>query len=254
MADLTLNDEELLRYSRQIMLPKFDVTGQLALKKSTVLIVGIGGLGCPVALYLAGAGIGHLILVDDDEVEISNLPRQIAHTENRLGEKKVDSAQQQIQALNSTTKITTHASRLSDSELSDLLTQVDIVADCTDNFSTRQQINRLCLKSRTPLVSGAAIRMEGQITVFDARDNQSPCYHCLYSADVEQELTCSQNGVMSPLVGLIGSYQAIEIIKMLTNMGESLVGRVQLFDGMSSQWREFKLARDPKCAVCENRK
>lgn len=254
MADLTLNDEELLRYSRQIMLPRFDVAGQLALKKSTVLIIGIGGLGCPVALYLAGTGIGHLILVDDDEVEISNLPRQIAHTEKRLGDKKVDSAQQQIQALNSATKITTYASRLSDSELDDLLEQVDVVADCTDNFSTRQQINRFCFENKIPLVSGAAIRMEGQITVFDARDSHSPCYHCLYSADIEQELTCSQNGVMSPLVGLIGSYQAIEVVKVLTNLGEPLVGRVQLFDGMTSQWREFKLIRDPKCAVCGNGK
>lgn len=254
-----MNDDQLLRYSRQIMLPAFDVAGQQALLNATVLVVGTGGLGCPVAMYLAAAGVGKLILVDDDQVEVSNLQRQILHSEADMGRDKVASARDSLLALNHSVEIETHAVRLNIESLDAILhdkqgnTCVNLVIDACDNFSTRFMINRACIAAGLPLVSGAAIRMEGQVAVFDTRRDDSPCYQCLYQEGDDEEMSCARNGVMSPLVGLIGSYQALEAIKVLSNMGKNLAGRLQLFDGMNAQWRELKLTRDPACPACANR-
>lgn len=245
-----LSNKELLRYSRQIMLPKFDVAGQLALKKSCVLILGLGGLGSPVSLYLAAAGVGRLILVDDDVVDVSNLQRQIVHNEQRVGLSKVESAAEALRALNSDIKIQTQALRLEGQALLDQLKQVDLVVDCTDNFATRFEINRACVAQKVPLVSGAAIRMEGQVSVFDARDANAPCYQCLYSDVSDEQLSCSESGVMAPLVGIIGAMQAMEAIKVLSDLGQSLSGKLLLLDAMSMQWRSLKLKKDPACACC----
>lgn len=254
-----MNDEQLLRYSRQIMLPAFDVAGQQALLNATVLIVGAGGLGCPAAMYLAAAGVGKLILVDDDQVELSNLQRQILHQESDIGRDKVASARDSLKALNHHVTVETHTIRLTEDNLQTILhsgrenTAIDLVVDACDNFSTRFMINRACIAAGLPLVSGAAIRMEGQVAVFDTQYAQSPCYQCLYQEGDDEQMSCARNGVMSPLVGLIGSYQALETIKVLAGMGKSLCGRLQLFDGMTSQWRELKLSRDPDCPACANR-
>jgi len=262
-----MNDEQLLRYSRQIMLPAFDVAGQQALLNATVLIIGAGGLGCPAAMYLAAAGVGKLILVDDDQVELSNLQRQILHQESDIGRDKVISARDSLRSLNSDIEVETHTIRLTEDNLQSILhsvddslddsgnenTAIDLVIDACDNFSTRFMINRACIAAGLPLVSGAAIRMEGQVAVFDTRHAQSPCYQCLYQEGDDEQMSCARNGVMSPLVGLIGSYQALEAIKVLAGVGKSLCGRLQLFDGMTSQWRELKLSRDPACPACANR-
>lgn len=250
-----MHDEQLLRYSRQIMLPEFDVAGQQRLLDATVLVVGAGGLGSPVSLYLAAAGVGHLILVDDDEVELSNLQRQIVHRERSLGQAKVDSAAATLAELNSGTKVTAVVQRMDDASLDQwLTTDVDLVVDACDNFSTRFMLNRGCVKHGKPLVSGAAIRMEGQVVVFDTRRPDSPCYQCLYrSGGDDEELSCSRNGVMAPVVGVIGVMQALEVIKVLSGLGRDLCGRLLLFDGLDSQWRELRLKRDPDCEVCGHR-
>lgn len=250
-----MHDEQLLRYSRQIMLPEFDVAGQQKLLDATVLVVGAGGLGSPVSLYLAAAGVGHLILVDDDEVELSNLQRQIVHRERSLGQAKVDSAAATLAELNSSTKVTAVVQRMDDASLDQwLTTDVDLVVDACDNFSTRFMLNRGCVKHGKPLVSGAAIRMEGQVVVFDTRRPDSPCYQCLYrSGGDDEELSCSRNGVMAPVVGVIGVMQALEVIKVLSGLGRDLCGRLLLFDGLDSQWRELRLKRDPDCEVCGHR-
>lgn len=246
-----MRDEQLLRYSRQIMLPAFDIAGQDRLLQSTVLVVGVGGLGSPVAMYLAAAGVGHLILVDDDIVEISNLQRQIVHREASLGESKVDSAHQALLALNSDVKITAINQRVDKALLERLVDrQVDLVIDACDNFSTRFAINEVCVKYKVPLVSGAAIRLEGQVAVFDSRQADSPCYQCLYRGGDDEQMSCSRNGVLAPVVGIIGSMQALEAIKILSGMGKSLCGRLLLFDAMTSTWRELRLPRDPACSAC----
>lgn len=245
-----MKDEELLRYSRQIMLPEMDVAGQQALVDATVLIIGMGGLGCPVAMYLAAAGVGHLIIADDDRVELTNLQRQIAHGQESIGQLKVASAEQNLKRLNPEVKVTAIAARVQDAELADLVTQVDLVIDASDNFKTRFAINRACVAGGKPLVSGAAIRMEGQVAVFDARDTDSPCYQCLYGGGDEEDGTCSTNGVMAPVVGIIGSVQAMEAIKVLAKVGETLTGRLLLLDAANMQWREMRLPRDPNCPVC----
>lgn len=245
-----MKDEELLRYSRQIMLPEMDVAGQQALVDATVLIIGMGGLGCPVAMYLAAAGVGHLIIADDDRVELTNLQRQIAHGQESIGQLKVASAEQNLKRLNPEVKVTAIAARVQDAELADLVAQVDLVIDASDNFKTRFAINRACVAGGKPLVSGAAIRMEGQVAVFDARDADSPCYQCLYGGGDEEDGTCSTNGVMAPVVGIIGSVQAMEAIKVLAKVGETLTGRLLLLDAANMQWREMRLPRDPNCPVC----
>ena len=249
-----MNDEQLLRYSRQIMLPAFDVEGQQRLLDATVLIVGLGGLGSPVSMYLAAAGVGHLILVDDDSVDVSNLQRQIVHTEQSVGVSKVESAARTLAALNHETRITSINQRVDDDALAALLQQgVDLVVDACDNFSTRFMINRVCVKAGVPVVSGAAIRLEGQVAVFDSRRDNSPCYQCLYRGGDDEQMSCARNGVLAPLVGVIGSMQAIEAIKVLSGMGQDLAGRLLLFDALGSQWRELRLPRDPQCPVCSER-
>ncbi len=246
-----MEDDQLLRYSRQIMLPEMDIEGQQKLLQATVLIVGMGGLGSPVAMYLAAAGVGHLIIVDNDKVELSNLQRQIAHSESDIGTLKVDSALTTLQAMNSRVEITTIAQRLDTVLLDELLTQgVTLVVDACDNFNTRFVINAACLQHRVPLVSGAAIRMEGQVAVFDSRSADSPCYQCLYAAGDDEQASCSRNGVMAPVVGIIGAVQAMEVIKVLTGIGHSLQGRLLLLDAKAMQWRELRLPRDPHCEAC----
>lgn len=245
-----MNDSQLLRYSRQILLPDVDVDGQEKLLQSRVLIIGLGGLGSPVAMYLAAAGVGHLVLVDDDDVELSNLQRQIIHNTTAVGQSKVDSAVSALHALNPDVEITALNKRLSERELKDQVLQVGAVVDCSDNFNTRFAINQACVTSRVPLISGAAIRLEGQISVFDLRSPQSPCYRCLYEETIEETLNCATNGVLAPLVGVIGSMQALETIKVLCGFGESLVGRLQCYDARYGQWRELKLKKDKDCPIC----
>ncbi|MGD8175616.1 HesA/MoeB/ThiF family protein [Marinimicrobium sp. ARAG 43.8] len=245
-----MDDRQLLRYSRHIMLPEIDLDGQEALLRSRVLIVGLGGLGSPVALYLAASGVGELWLADHDEVEPSNLQRQIAHTTARVGQSKVVSAAQAVQALNPDTLVTPLHEALNAERLATLTEQVDLVVDATDNFGVRYAINAACVRTRTPLVSGAAIRLEGQVTVFDSRRSDSPCYRCLYDVHDDEPLNCATSGVMAPLVGVIGSMQALEAVKLLAGVGDSLAGRLLIFDAARSEWRELALPRDPNCPVC----
>jgi len=245
-----MKDEQLLRFSRQIMLPEMDVAGQQKLVDATVLIVGMGGLGCPAAMYLAAAGVGHLIIADDDTVELTNLQRQIAHEHRNLGESKVSSAKASLRGLNPDVCVTQIDKRLEGESLNQAVSGADVVVDASDNFATRFAINRSCLKNHKPLVSGAAIRMEGQVAVFDSGNPESPCYRCLYNENTEDDANCSQNGVMAPLVGIIGSVQAMETIKVITGIGNNLTGRLLLLDATAMQWREMKLPCDPNCPAC----
>lgn len=245
-----LTDDELLRYSRQVLMPAFDVSGQLKLKDARVLIIGSGGLGCPVALYLGAAGVGHLTLVDDDVVELPNLQRQIAFDQSQLNASKAESLARRITAINPEVVAVPVAQRMGVKELTAEAQKATLVLDCTDNFATRFALNRACVAAKVPLVSGAAIRGEGQVTVYDVRQPDSPCYHCLYSEQGNEDLTCSEAGVIGPLVGMIGASQAMEAIKMITGIGRSLVGRLLLLDVWQMEWRELKLARDPGCPVC----
>ena len=245
-----LTDEELLRYSRQILLPQIDVDGQLRLKHSRVLIIGLGGLGSPVALYLAAAGVGELHLADFDTVDLTNLQRQIVHDTQGIGRSKVDSAMARLQAINPQVRLQVHRRALDADSLAAAVAAVDLVLDCSDNFATREAVNAACVAAQKPLVSGAAIRLEGQLSVFDPRRADSPCYHCLYGHGSEAELTCSEAGVVGPLVGLVGSLQALEALKLLAGFGESLVGRLLLIDAQGSRFRELRVKRDPACSVC----
>lgn len=245
-----MNDQQLLRYSRHIMLPKFDVAGQERLLESKVLIVGLGGLGCPVAMYLAAAGVGALVLADFDEVDLTNLQRQIAHGQADIGQPKVLSAQQTLRQLNDTIEVDALNQRLDDEALVEKIAQADAVVDCTDNVITRQAINRACVMTSTPLISGAAIGFEGQIAVYDSSQVDAPCYHCLYSLDSDENLTCSESGVLSPLVGVVGAMQALEAVKVLAKVGQPLVGKLLLFDALYSEWRTLSLPKDPSCSVC----
>lgn len=247
---IDLSDQELLRYSRQILLAEVDVQGQAALKASRVLIVGLGGLGSPVALYLAAAGIGTLHLADFDRVDESNLQRQVMHDSAAIGLSKVDSALARLRALNPLIQLHGITQALDDEYLATLLPECDLVLDCSDNFLTREAVNRACLEARVPLVSGAAIRWQGQVSVFDFKDRQSPCYHCLYGEGADEELTCSQAGVMGPVVGMIGSLQALEAIKLVTGVGHALQGRLLILDALKARFRESRIHKDPDCAVC----
>jgi molybdopterin-synthase adenylyltransferase len=233
------------------MLPEFEVAGQMRLLQSTILIVGMGGLGSPVAMYLAAAGAGHLILADHDEVELSNLQRQIVHRESGVGTAKVESASITLKQLNKDVRLTTLRRQIDDALLDELLhSGVDLVVDACDNFNTRFAINRACVKHRVPLVSGAAIRLEGQVAVFDSRQPESPCYQCLYRAGDDQQMSCARNGVLAPVVGIIGAVQALEAIKVVSGLGENLCGRLLLFDALTTHWRELRLPRDPACPAC----
>ena len=246
-----MNDDQLLRYSRQLSLSQIDFAGQQKLLDSHVAIIGLGGLGSPVALYLASAGIGQLTLVDDDAVELSNLQRQIIHGENDLAKPKVLSAAESILAINAECQLTTIESRLERSELEDLAKKVDVVVDCTDNFLSRFLLNEVTQQVDTPLVSGAAIRMEGQVTVYDPRQQGSACYQCVYKNKGELEQSCSETGVLSPLLGIIGSVQAVETVKLIVETGTSLAGRLLILDATTMTWRELRLRQDPDCPICK---
>ncbi|MFW5447122.1 MAG: HesA/MoeB/ThiF family protein [Methylophagaceae bacterium] len=245
-----MKDEQLLRYSRQILLPQIDIDGQQQLLKSHVLIIGLGGLGAPASLYLAAAGVGKLTLVDDDKVELSNLQRQIIHTEKNINKLKVESAAESLQAINSEIQLEINTKRLTKADLKKVIKTVDVVVDCSDNFATRFLLNEVTQQTKTPLVSGAAIRMEGQVTVYDARQAGSACYRCVYQDNGELQETCSESGVLSPLLGIIGSVQAVETIKLLTNIGESLANRLLILDALSMSWHDIKLKQNPECPVC----
>lgn len=248
-----LSDQELLRYSRQVLLSQIDIDGQLRLKQSKALIIGLGGLGSPVALYLAAAGVGELHLADFDTVDLTNLQRQVIHDSASVGMSKVDSALQRLQAINPEVSLVAHRQALDEDSLVAAVAAVDLVLDCSDNFSTREAVNAACVAAYKPLVSGAAIRLEGQLSVFDPRRDYSPCYHCLYGHGSEAELTCSEAGVIGPLVGLVGSLQALEAMKLLAGFGEPLVGRLLLIDALGTRIRELRVKRDPACTVCGKR-
>jgi adenylyltransferase/sulfurtransferase len=245
-----MNDTQLLHYSRQILLPQVEIAGQQRLLQAKVLIVGLGGLGSPVAMYLAAAGVGHLVLADFDNVELSNLQRQIVHDTQQIGQAKSFSAQQTLKAINPEIKLTLINQPIEEANLTTDLDAVDIVVDCSDNFATRFAINAACVKTEIPLVSGAALRWHGQVTVFLPKLPTSPCYHCLYPEIEEVTETCSQNGLLAPLVGIIGSIQATQVIKVLLNIGESLCGKLLILEAHTMQWRTLKLFKDPACPVC----
>lgn len=248
-----MNDDQLLRYSRQILLPEFGTEAQDRLLAARVLIVGAGGLGSPVALYLAAAGVGTLVIADPDTVDVSNLQRQILHGEGDIGRAKVCSARDRLAALNPATSVITLEQRLDGVALAEQVAVADLVVDASDNFTTRYAVNSACVAARTPLVSGAAIRMEGQVAVFRPDLPDSPCYRCLYREGVEAEQTCADNGVLAPVVGVVGSMQALEAIKVLTGIGESLCGRLLVLDAKRMEIRTLKLRRDPECPVCAGR-
>ena len=248
-----MNDQQLLRYARHIMLDDFGFEGQERLLNSKILLVGAGGLGAPALMYLVAAGIGTIHLVDDDDVELSNLQRQIVHSSERVGMSKVESARLMVEALNPEVNLIAHHQRFDDAELDELIKEMDLVVECTDNFNTRQQLNRICFKHKVPMVSAAAIRFDGQVTVYDFRNASSPCYACQYdpSEDLQPD-NCATLGVLSTVVGSIGMMQAHETLKLLLGMGRSLAGRLLMFDGRDTRWQEFKLSKNPHCAVCSD--
>lgn len=244
-----LSDKELMRYNRQIVIPAFDIDGQEALKQARVLVIGVGGLGCGAAQYLAAAGIGHLTLVDFDEVESHNLQRQILHTDARVGMNKAESAKAAIAELNPNVEVAVITRRLEDEALTAQVADHTLVLDCTDNLDTRNQLNRVCYGAKVPLVSGAAIRMEGLVTVLNYAEDQ-PCYHCFSAMFGDQQLSCVESGILSPVVGLISSIQATEAIKQISGMGKPLHGRMLMVDAMTMQFREMKVPKMPGCSVC----
>jgi len=246
-----MNDQQLLRYSRQIMLPQIDIEGQQKLLAAKVLIVGAGGLGSPASIYLAAAGIGHITIYDDDEVDLSNLQRQIAHHTNDIGTDKVISTQKTLKKINPEIEVTAVKQRLKGKQLEKEVNTADVVLDCCDNFSTRFAINKACVQNKTPLVSGAAIRFEGQVSVFTPGENNSPCYNCLYTDNGEDMQNCATNGVIAPVTGVIGSIQAMEAMKLIINIGETLTGRLLLLDGLSMEWNEMKLQKNTNCPTCK---
>ncbi|WP_346797529.1 molybdopterin-synthase adenylyltransferase MoeB [Halomonas sp. Bachu 37] len=246
-----MDDQALLRYSRQIVLPEVDIEGQERLLAAHALVIGAGGLGSPVALYLAAAGVGRLTIADADSVEISNLQRQIAHRQLDLGANKADSAVMAASELNPDCHVTAVAERLEGESLRHAVSAADVVLDCTDRFSSRYAINAACREAGKPLVSGAAIRFSGQLAVFDPRQPQAPCYACLYPPDDvgDEALSCAESGVIAPLVGVIGCFQALEALKLLSGAGQVHQG-LSTFDGLRGQWRHFQVPRDPACPVC----
>ena len=246
-----MDDRQLLRYSRHLLLDDIGIEGQQRLLDSHALIVGAGGLGSPVALYLASAGVGQITLVDDDTVDLTNLQRQIMHTEARVGQPKVASAEAAIGALNPGVRVRTVAQRADEAQLTGLAAAADIVLDCTDNFATRQALNRACVATGRPLVSGAAIGFDGQISVYDPRRAASPCYACVFPpTQAVEEARCATMGVFAPLVGIIGTLQASEALKLLCGIGEPLVGRLLMLDARRTEWTELRVPRQADCPVC----
>lgn len=244
-----LSTAEALRYSRHLMLPAMDFRGQEALLSSRVLVVGMGGLGCAAAPYLVASGIGHITLVDDDLIDRTNLQRQILYRESDVGSPKAERACMALRELNSEIEIEALCKRLDAEELAKSVADYSLVLDCTDNLVTRNAINEACFKARVPLVSGAAIRFEGQVVCFNMQEDM-PCYHCLSLQFTEQQLTCMEAGILSPVVGVIGAVQALEVVKILASVGTPSFGVLQLFDAFHGQWRQFKLTKDPECPVC----
>ena len=246
-----MNDDQLLRYSRHILLEEIGIEGQQRILDGHALVIGAGGLGSPVALYLGSAGVGRITVVDHDVVDVTNLQRQVAHTMARVGQAKVESIAQAIAAINPEVRVTPVASRADTALLDTLVVQADVVLDCTDNFVTRHAINAACVKHRKPLVSGAAIRFDGQITVYDPRQADTPCYACVFPpADDFEETRCATLGVFAPLVGIIGTLQAAEALKLLAGTGRSLAGRLLMLDGRDMAWTEVRLPRNTTCPVC----
>lgn len=245
-----MNEREYERYSRHLLLPEIGRDGQIRLLESRVLIIGLGGLGSPAALYLAAAGIGHIVLADFDRVELSNLQRQIIHGTSDLGRHKVDSARDRMQAINPGITVTALPQVLDGDDLLTEVTQADVVVDASDNFETRFQTNAASVRAQTPLVSGAAIRMEAQVCTFQPALSDSPCYRCLYTDASGEGETCSETGVLAPLLGIIGSLQATETIKLLLGIGTSLTGRLLVIDALHMEWRTLRLRKDPRCPVC----
>ena len=246
-----MNDEQLLRYSRHILLDEIGIEGQEKLLSSHVLVIGAGGLGSPVALYLGSAGVGRMTVVDHDHVDATNLQRQIAHTMARVGEFKADSVVQAVAAINPDVQVIPVTRKADNALLDQLVRKVDLVLDCTDNFAVRHAINRACVKHSKPLVSGAAIRFDGQVAVYDSRSTQSPCYACIFpETELPEETRCATMGVFAPLVGIVGSVQAAEALKLLCGIGPALTGRLLMLDGRSMEWHEMKLARNYACTVC----
>ncbi len=245
-----MNDEQLLRYSRQIMLPEIDAAGQLRLADATVLIIGAGGLGSAASIYLTAGGVGHVILVDFDRVDLSNLQRQILHKTADIGRLKVASGGDHLTAINPDVKLTLIDHALAEDELTEYAALADVIVDASDNFTTRFAINRASVSTRTPLVSGAAIRFEAQLSVFNPKDETSPCYRCLYRDNAEVEETCTANGVLAPLLGIAGSIQATEAMKLIMGLGNTLQGKLLLVDVMTMEWHTAVLPKDPECPVC----
>lgn len=251
---MSLNDAQLLRYSRHVLLPQLGIEGQQRICESHVLVVGAGGLGCPVALYLGAAGVGELHIADGDVVDLTNLQRQIGHADSRIGHNKAESLAQSVRGLNPEVEVQAIASHLDGDALHKAVASVDLVVDASDNFATRHAINRACFRAGSVLVSGSALGFSGQLAVFDPRQTESPCYHCLFpETGDDAPLRCAEAGVFAPLVGVIGAAQAQEALKCLAKTGESLVGRLMLWDGMTSDVRALKVPRDPACAVCQTR-
>ncbi len=246
-----MTDDQLLRYSRHILLDELGIEGQERILAAHALVIGAGGLGSPVALYLASAGVGHITLVDHDTVDTTNLQRQIAHTLERVGQRKVNSAQAAIQAINPDVRVTAIAERADAALLDSLVAQADVVLDCCDNFATRQAVNQACMRHGKPLVSGAAIRMDGQVSVFDPRQADSPCYACVFPPEpAPEETRCATMGVFAPLVGIVGTVQAAEALKLITQAGSSLAGRLLMLDARHMDWSEVRLKRHADCPVC----
>ena len=246
-----MTDDQLLRYSRHILLDEIGIEGQERLLNAHALIIGAGGLGSPVALYLGSAGVGRITIVDDDTVDLTNLQRQIAHNTARIGMPKVQSAMQSIAAINPEVTVIPVKARADAALLGELVSQADVVLDCCDNFTTRHAVNAACVKHRKPLVSGAAIRFDGQLTVYDPRDEQSPCYACIFPPDATfEETRCATMGVFAPLVGIIGAMQAAEALKLLSQAGQPLTGRLLMLEARSMEWNEMHVPRNAACSVC----
>ncbi|MDM0015986.1 HesA/MoeB/ThiF family protein [Variovorax saccharolyticus] len=249
-----MEDQDLLRYSRHILLEEFGIDGQARVSAGHALVIGAGGLGSPALLYLAAAGVGQISLVDDDALDLTNLQRQIAHTTDRVGMAKVESAAAAMRAINPDIRIETHRLRADDALLAELVAGADVVLDCSDNFATRHAVNRACVAHAKPLVAGAAIRFDGQLSVYDTRDAASPCYACLFPPDADfEETRCAVLGVFAPVVGTIGTLQASEALKLLAGIGPSLAGRLLMFDGRRTAFDSLGVARDPGCSVCGHR-
>ena len=246
-----MNDSQLLRYSRHILLDEIGIEGQQKLLAAHALVIGAGGLGSPAAMYLASAGVGHLTLVDNDTVDLTNLQRQIAHTTERVGQSKAESARITLQQINPDIAITALNERVDDVRLAALVAQADVVLDCTDNFATRHAVNRACVALGKPLVSGAVIRFDGQVSVFDPRGGAQPCYSCLFPQDQRfEDVACSTMGVFAPLVGVVGAMQAAEALKLLMGVGASLAGRLLMLDGLHMEWTSIGVGRNGDCPVC----